>query len=217
MNISVLILPLVYSTYIHILEASMSNIYTALLNKDPTHPLTPKNSSARQPQCLMEPHFAAPVPPDMPLMVKWSAFPFTTPGNEMLRQRFPVLVGCKVGRKCPCFTCPNLVPFASSQWSNESKENTRPDYPSKVTVRLETSYEFLHDNNMIVGLLRDHHLQFHGSPHQAVGTWSDYPNADTCHQLHGDSRRGVGVLQVLHFSPPVEPENEPFGESPEVT
>ena len=102
--------------YIHPhLEASMSNIYTALLNKDPTHPLTPKNSSARQPQCLMEPHFAAPVPPDMPLMVKWSAFPFTTPGNEMLRQRFPVLVGCKVGRKCPCFTCPNLVPFASSQ------------------------------------------------------------------------------------------------------
>lgn len=102
-NISALILPFVY---IHILEASMSNsniyLHTANLNKDPTIStlLSPKNS-ARQPQCLMEPHFAAPVPPDMPLMVKWSALPFTTPGNvEVETFRFALELKRK-GKKCP--------------------------------------------------------------------------------------------------------------------
>ena len=42
-------------------------------------PLLP---AAELPQCLMEPHLAAPVPPDIPLMVRWSALPFTTPGAQ---------------------------------------------------------------------------------------------------------------------------------------
>mmetsp|Transcript_19113 Transcript_19113/g.60010 ORF Transcript_19113/g.60010 Transcript_19113/m.60010 type:complete len:332 (+) Transcript_19113:2666-3661(+) len=35
--------------------------------------------SQGRPQCLMEVHLAAPVPPDMPEMVRWSALPLTTP------------------------------------------------------------------------------------------------------------------------------------------
>mmetsp|Transcript_57260 Transcript_57260/g.105829 ORF Transcript_57260/g.105829 Transcript_57260/m.105829 type:complete len:311 (-) Transcript_57260:324-1256(-) len=35
--------------------------------------------SQGKPQCLIEPHLAAPVPPDMPEIVKWSALPLTTP------------------------------------------------------------------------------------------------------------------------------------------
>lgn len=144
----------------------------------------------------MEPHFAAPVPPDMPLMVKWSALPFTTPGNVELRRRdtFCGVWKKRKGRKCNKWrlTCPNL----------KRKYKTRL-YPSKVTLRLETSHEFLQfDNNMIVGLLKDPSgLQFSMafSPHPGRGhTWGDNPNADTCHQLHRDARRGVGVLQVLH-------------------
>mmetsp|Transcript_30319 Transcript_30319/g.87431 ORF Transcript_30319/g.87431 Transcript_30319/m.87431 type:complete len:285 (+) Transcript_30319:1400-2254(+) len=35
--------------------------------------------SQGRPQCLIDVHFAAPVPPDMPEMVRWSALPLTTP------------------------------------------------------------------------------------------------------------------------------------------
>ena len=45
------------------------------------------SSFPKAPQCLIEPHLAAPVPPDMPLIVKWSALPFTTPPRRKAAEK----------------------------------------------------------------------------------------------------------------------------------
>lgn len=128
----------------------------------------------------MEPHFAAPVPPDMPLMVRWSALPFTTPGN--------------VGTT----TLGRLVETHLPKSKTKIQDQTLPKYKFQSVLRPPMIFS---------NLITTHdcwsptvsNFPWHSYPTPGRGqTWGDNPNADTCHQLHRDARRGVGVLQVLH-------------------